>query len=336
MDNKEEDSRRLKFSGDKSAGFFGGAPNFLADPVGYAGHQVGQLGGAIGGVVSRLGGGVIHLGQKIRDPSYPRIGKIIPTGKIIRDVGDFLTKYPKSVGTTAVAIPSLLALRAMMRGSSQPTAPVLEEKQAAKNPQQRAKLEGKRRLEQEGRVRSTAKPPSAKIDLPKPEPGYERLGDFSKRKVPEAATPLTAPALVPEPSIAPPASLASVLEWRVPQERAVQAARTRLFGAPIAAVKPPAVSSVLAPSPVLESPASLPTVEPPPPVPVPGAAAPGAFAQLKAHPMVNRMGSFAASPKGQAAILGTLALGGAGAYWAGRGKRKKEDVQADQEMAQAG
>lgn len=322
MGNEEENPRQLKFSSDriKSSAW---APSFSADPVGYAGHQAGRLGGAISG-------GVGQAGQKVTGWGDPR------TGKIIGNLASFLGKYPKSVGTAAVAIPSLLAMRAMTRGSSQPTAPTMEEKQAAKNPQQRAKLEGKRRLEQEGRVRSTAKPPSAKIDLPKPEPGYERLGDFSKRKVPEAATPLTAPALVPEPSIAPPASLASVLEWRVPQERAVQAARTRLFGAPIAAVKPPAVSSVLAPSPVLESPASLPTVEPPPPVPVPGAAAPGAFAQLKAHPMVNRMGSFAASPKGQAAILGTLALGGAGAYWAGRGKRKKEDVQADQEMAQAG
>lgn len=257
--NSEDNPQQLKFGNHRSK-LAASMPAFSADPVGYVGHQAGRLGGAISGGVERFG----HKATEWGDPR---------TGKVIGNVAGFLGKYPKSVGTAAITLPSLLALRAMTRGDPQPIAPAApEEKQAAKEPQQRARAQSKRMLEQEGRARASVKPST--VVRPRNPAGVG------------VAAPEAAP------------SLASVLEWRVPPQRA----------------EVPGTAALAAPE----------------------AMAPGAFASLKAHPTINRIGSFAASPKGQAAILGTLALGGAGAYWAGRRKRKEEDELTGQEVAQAG
>jgi hypothetical protein len=61
---------------------------------------------------------------------------------------------------------------------------------------------------------------------------------------------------------------------------------------------------------------------------------PGMFGRMKAHPMYQGASRFVASPKGKLAIAGALAAAGAGAYWAGRGKRNVEDDTAEQAMAQ--
>lgn len=80
---------------------------------------------------------------------------------------------------------------------------------------------------------------------------------------------------------------------------------------------------VLPPAPALPAPTAA----------APVAAAPGMLSRLQLHPMMQGTSRFIGSPKGQAAILAMLATAGAGAYWAGRRRRQREDQEA---LAQAG
>jgi len=234
-----------------------------------------------------------------------------------------------SMATAAVAIPSLLALRAITGGSSQPQAEAgpsgpngyeeEEEKQAAKNPQQRAKGAIKREMSQAQQAGYSAFDPRARqkaLDA-----GRSRRRGAAPVEPPAAAAPLIEPSLAAAASPPPPTAAPALPPPKPMPDLFIPTLTENVFerqrkslglgaDAAAAAMRPPT------------------GLEAPPPL--------SAWGRVRAHPMVNRIGSFAASPRGQAAILGTLALGGAGAYWAGRRNRKKEDTQAEQEMAQAG